>query len=139
MHTPSKDFVQLKAAAIEPSYQPRGSLNIPNHMKYDLHPPLHTKTDSQATFLSDLRPGSSSQGGSRSRPPSQRSNTLVKKDRTKKLSVEDILAMRRLEQGSAHGNREYPGIQPTKVTRLPSDEEATWPAYRSDDWSGRHV
>jgi hypothetical protein len=54
---------------------------------------------------------------------------LSKKEKTKKLNVEDILAMRRME--GEQGNREYPGIQPTKITRIGSDNEMSpLPTYR---------
>jgi hypothetical protein len=81
-----------------------------------------------------MRPGSSRPGSAR--PTSQRSNTLgkpntlVKKDKTKKISVEDILAMRRLEQGSQQTDREYPGIQPTMITRMTEESEGAWPTYQ---------
>jgi len=53
----------------------------------------------------------------------------LRKDRGKKISVEDILAMRRMEQGNQEGNREYPGIQPTKLTPI-AREEGKLPTYR---------
>jgi hypothetical protein len=106
-------------------------------MAIDLHPPLHTKSESQSAILFEpARPGSARPGSSR--PGSQRSNTLVKKEKTRKVSVEDILAMRRLEQGSQQGSREYPGIQPTKLTRIAGEEEYVWPTYRfgeGNEWN----
>jgi hypothetical protein len=47
--------------------------------------------------------------------------------------VEEILAMRRMEQEGASG--EYPGIQPMRITSLNSDRnnsdnEEPWPVYR---------
>jgi hypothetical protein len=104
-------------------------------MGFELPSPAHTKSESQATIIANaVRPGSSRPGSAR--PTSQRSNTLgkpntlVKKDKTKKISVEDILAMRRLEQGSQQTDREYPGIQPTMITRMTAEGEGSWPTYQ---------
>ena len=101
-------------------------------MGFDFHSSVHSKSESQATTISDvMRPGTGRPGSSR--PGSQRSstfnkpNTLVKKEKTKKVSVEDLLAMRRLEQASHVENREYPGVQPTKITRITGEGEGTWP------------
>ena len=43
--------------------------------------------------------------------------------------MEDILAMRRAEQGSRLEEREYPGIQPLKITQIKGENEV-WPTYR---------
>ena len=54
------------------------------------------------------------------------------------MSVEDILAMRRMEQDSWQ-TREYPGVQPTKITRTYSpttDEAGPWPMYRFGEEHG---
>jgi len=127
LHTPSKDFVSTKSTPLETPYQHNG-FQFPK-LGYDLYPPAHTKSESQATIIANaMRPGSSRPGSAR--PTSQRSNTLVKKEKSKKISVEDILAMRRLEQGSQQTDREYPGIQPTKLTRMTGESEGTWPTYQ---------
>jgi hypothetical protein len=98
-------------------------------MGFDLHPPAHTKSESQATIIGDaMRPGTARPGSGR--PSSQRSNTLLKKEKVRKISVEDILAMRRLEQGSQQTDREYPGIQPTMLTRMAGEGEGMWPTYQ---------
>ena len=113
-------------------------------MGLELLASAHTKSESQRTIIADaMRPGSARPGSSR--PASQRSNTLgksntlVKKDKGKKVSVEDILAMRRLEQGSEQGNRQYPGIQPTRITQIPGQSEGIWPTYQfgqdRDGWN----
>ena len=116
LHTPSKDFVNINNTTLETPYSSRYT-----NMSIDLHPPLHTKAESQASIGSEP-PRPSSSRPSTARPGSQRSNTLLRKDRGKKISVEDILAMRRMEEGNQEGNREYPGIQPTKLTRIVGDE-----------------
>ena len=133
LHTPSKDFVSTKSTPLEMPYQHNG-FQFPK-MGFELHSPAHTKSESQATIIANaMRPGSSRPGSAR--PTSQRSNTLgkpntlVKKDKTKKISVEDILAMRRLEQGSQQTDREYPGIQPTMITRMTRESEGKWPTYQ---------
>jgi len=55
---------------------------------------------------------------------------MLRKDRGRKISVEDILAMRRMEHSNEEGIREYPGIQPTKLTRMTGEDEGKWPTYR---------
>lgn len=105
-------------------------------MSGGLHPPTHSRTGSQVAILSDPdRPGSGRPGSSR--PDTAMSNSTATKDISKKVSVDDILAMRRLESRSQQGIREYPGVQPTKITRLTGEDEAVWPAYQlgQDDWS----
>jgi len=127
LHPPSKDFVRkdfvtTTTTPLETPYQHNG-FQFPK-MGFDLDTPTHTKSESQATIITDaMRPGSA-------RPASQRSNTLVKKDKAKKINVEDILAMRRLEQGSQQGTREYPGIQPTKIAQITGEREGIWPTYQ---------
>ena len=121
LHTPSKDFVATKSTPLETPYQHSG-FQFPK-LGFEMYSQPHKKSESQATIISDAtRPGSA-------RPTSQRSNTLVKNQKAKKINVEDILAMRRLEQGSP-GTREYPGIQPTKITRMTGENEGTWPTYQ---------
>lgn len=116
LHTPSKDFVNVNNTTLENPYSSRYA-----NMSIDLHPPLNAKCESQASIGSEP-PRPSSSRPSTARPGSQRSNTILRKDRGKKISVEDILAMRRMEQGNQEGSLEYPGIQPTKVTRIVGDE-----------------
>lgn len=131
LHLPSRDFVDIKTTPLESPYRSNG-FRLPK-LQLDLHPPHHTLSDSKSSIFSEpprpesIRPGSARP--SSSRPGSQRS-TLTKKDRPKKLSVEDILAMRRLEQSSEQGTREYPGIQPTKLTRATGGSDEIWPTYR---------
>lgn len=127
LHTPSKDFATINNISLETPYQPDG-FELPI-MPFDLHPPLHTQSESESSIFSEpLRPGSGRP--SSSRPTSQRSTTVLKKDRIKKVNVEDILAMRRMEQGNEQGARQYPGIQPTKLSRTTVDSEETWPTFR---------
>ena len=38
--------------------------------------------------------------------------------------------MRRMEHSNEEGIREYPGIQPTKLTRMTGEDEGKWPTYR---------
>jgi hypothetical protein len=110
LHTPSENVINIKTIPLETSYQSRSFL----YPRIDLHPPLHDKSESQATILSDVvRPGSARQANVRS--GSQRSNIRVKKDKSKKITVDDIIAMRRLEQSSAQGNRECTEEQSTKI------------------------
>jgi hypothetical protein len=112
--------------SLETPYQPHG-LELPI-LPFDLHPPFHTQSESESSIFSEpLRPGSGRP--SSSRPTSQRSTTVLKKDRIKKVNVEDILAMRRMEQGNEQGARQYPGIQPTKLSRTVDSEEAL-PTFR---------
>ena len=105
-------------------------------MSIDLHPPLHVKPESQASIVSEP-PRPTSSRPSTARSTSQRSNTLKKKDRGNKISVEDLLAMRRMEQVNQEGDLEYPGIQTTKLTRIAGDE-GKLPTYQfgqeGHDW-----
>lgn len=127
---PSKDYTDLKTKPLEHPYR-LGSLQFPKSpLAMDLHPPLSSlQSDENTAILENPeRPGSSRPGSSR--PGTARSNTLTKKDWSKKVSVEDILAMRRME-GDQGSSREYPGIQPTKITRMGSENEmTTFPTYR---------
>lgn len=132
LHTPSKEFTELKTKPLERHPYQLGSLHLPQ-MAIDLHSPLRSHHDDQNAILQQPQRPGSSRPGSRpgsSRPGSSRSNTLIKK---KKISVEEILAMRRMEQEGSAG--EYPGIQPMRITSLNSDRnnsdnDEPWPVYR---------
>jgi hypothetical protein len=63
----------------------------------------------------------------------------MKRGLTKKVNVEDILAMRRMEQGAVDSSKEYPGIQPMRLTSSPTQVmKGEWPTYRfgqeSEEW-----
>ena len=121
LHSPGKDTFVVNTAPVEDSYQlqPFG-----NNMAVDLHPPFpsHVRSDSRVTTRTD--PG---QLGN-SRPGSQRS---AKKNSIKRVNVQDILAMRRMEQGGPDPNRDYPGIQPMRLTASP-----TFDGQSGEAWSG---
>lgn len=127
LHTPSKDFANINTMSLETPYRSHG-FELPI-LPFDLHPPLHAQSESESSIFSEPpRPGSGRP--SSSRPTSQRSTTVLKKDRSKKVNVEDILAMRRMEQGNEQGDRQYPGIQPTKLSRTAGNGEEAWPTFR---------
>jgi len=139
LHTPSKDWLDLNAKAEKP-YQLRSHPFSGKGVSADLHLPPHRRTESRSAILSDPdRPGSARPGSSR--PATAQSNLMAKTERSKKVSVDDILAMRRLESGSQNTIREYPGVQPTKITRLTGEDEAVWPTYQfgMDEGSGQRV
>src|SRR2546423_914445 len=125
LHTPSRDWIDLKAKSEKP--YPLQSYQFPGrHQSVELHAPPHSRTESRTAILSDPgRPGSARPESSR--PDTAQSNNLAQKDRSKKVSVDDILAMRRVESGSQQGIREYPGVQPTKITRLTGEDDSVWP------------
>ena len=140
---PSKEYADLKTKPLDNPYR-LGSLQFPKSpLAIDLHPPLATlQTDDTAAILENPERPGSSRAGSISRPGTARSVTLSKKEKNKKISVEDILAMRRME--GEQGNREYPGIQPTKITRMGSNNEinvsSSLPTYRfgeEREWPNR--
>ena len=140
---PSKDYTDLKTKPLDNPYR-LGSLQFPKSpLAIDLHPPLATlQTDDTAGILENSERPGSSRAGSVSRPGTARSATHSKKEKNKKISVEDILAMRRME--GEQGNREYPGIQPTKITRMGSNSEmnvsSSLPTYRfgeEREWPNR--
>jgi hypothetical protein len=114
------DFVNVNSTTSGSLYEP--SISHFSKLSYDLHPPLHRKSGSQATLLRNQVVDRSE--SSQSRPISQRSSDLVK-GKVKKMNVEDMLAMRRLEQRIY----EYPDGQ-----QGPSREnnDQTRPAY--DIW-----
>jgi hypothetical protein len=118
-YTPMKDVFNLNTVPIESSYPLQ---LFGNQLQPDMGPPPPqlTRSDSNPSvpMLSDAaRPGSS-------RPGSKRS--LMKK-----VHVEDILAMRRMEQGVNESDRMYPGIQPMRLTVSPTLEKRDgWPTYR---------
>ncbi len=74
------------------------------------------------------RPESNGMGGSR--PGSQRSNTFAKKERLKKVGIEDILAMRRMEQGGQEDNEEHSETQPSKAVKTRKHRGEVWPTYQ---------
>ena len=128
LHTPSRDWIDLKAKSEKP-YPLKSYLSPGRHQSVELRAPPHSRTDSRTAILSDPgRPGSARPESSR--PDTAQSNNLAQQDRSKKVSVDDILAMRRLESGSQQGIREYPGVQPTKISRFTGEDESVWPIYQ---------
>jgi hypothetical protein len=128
LHVPSKDWIDLKVDSKKP-YHLKSHQLPGRHQSVEIHPLPHSRTESRAALLSDPgRPGSARPGSSR--PDTAQSNNLGQKDRSKKVNVDDILAMRRLESGSRQGIREYPGVQPTKITRFLGEDESAWPTYQ---------
>jgi hypothetical protein len=107
LQTSNKDLANINSAPFKTLDHSLGHQF--STLSYDLHPPPHNRTESLSTMFPEL----------------MRPNALINKDRPKKVSVEDILAMRRLDQGSVQSNPEYPGLQPTWVF---GEEE--WLTYR---------
>ena len=126
LHTPTKELETQHPQTLPTfSFQ---SFHRDDMQGVDLHPPpFHQKSESQNPILSEpVRPGSS-----RPSLSSQRSK------KSKKISVEDILAMRRVEAGSRTEQREYPGFQPIRLTQSPIPDDRAWPTYRfgQDGWT----
>jgi hypothetical protein len=126
LHTPSRDL--KNASRFERLYQtqirlfPRMSFDIPTS------PSINSIDDQQPSGPESGHPESNRTESSR--PGSQRSATFVKKEKMKKVGIEDILAMRRMEQGEQDDDEEHPETQTTKVVVTPSQREEVWPTFQ---------
>jgi len=106
LHTPSKELVNVKTRPIDDFRL--HALGIPK-----AYSPMHVKSESQGPILQDSPP----------RPA--RSSTLLRKT---KMNVEDILALRRLENNtSRQGGRTYPE---GRVMSPENGQEYGWPTYQ---------
>jgi len=107
LHTPSKELVNVKTRPIDEAFRLH-ALGIPK-----VYSPMHVKSESQGPMLQESPP----------RPA--RASELLRKT---KMNVEDILALRRLENNtSRQGGSGYPD---GRVTSPENGHEYGWPTYQ---------
>jgi len=128
LHTPSKDWIDLKVKSGKP-HRSRSYKGTGNGGSVNSHSLVHSRTESGVAILSDPgRPGSVRLGSSRPGTP-ESSGPGTRHDRSKKVSVDYLLAMRRLESGRRNEVQEYPGVQANQITRLTGEDESVRSIY----------